>query len=54
MVGPPGKFIQGLAPEARDALRERVKDHLPVAADGSIAYEAFANAIQGRAPQPGT
>jgi SAM-dependent methyltransferase len=49
--GPPGKLIQALTPEARDQLRARLKERLPIAADGTIAYEGVANAIQGRVPQ---
>jgi ubiquinone/menaquinone biosynthesis C-methylase UbiE len=50
-AGPPGQFIQALSPDTRAQLRARLQERLPVAADGSIAYEAFANAIQGRVPQ---
>jgi hypothetical protein len=49
--GPPGKLIQGLTPAARDQLRARLKERLPIAADGTIAYEGVANAVQGRAPR---
>jgi SAM-dependent methyltransferase len=47
-VGPLGKFIQSLAPAAKDELRQRLHDRLPVSPDGRIAYESFANAVKGR------
>jgi hypothetical protein len=31
----------------KERLRMRVRDQLPVAADGRIIYEAFANAVKG-------
>jgi hypothetical protein len=31
-------------------LKTRVRERLPIAADGSIAYEAFANAVKGVVP----
>jgi SAM-dependent methyltransferase len=49
-VGPAGKALADLAPDMRERLKARVREQLPVAADGSIAYEAFANAVKGRAP----
>lgn len=50
-VGPQGKFIQRMAPEQRETLRTHVRESLPIAADGSIAYEAVANAVKGRVPR---
>ena len=47
-VGPTGKTIEGLSTEKRETLRAHMRDQLAVAADGSIAYEAFANAVKGR------
>jgi len=47
-VGPQGKAIQQMSPDAREQLRDRVRELLPVAADGRIAYESFANAVKGR------
>jgi hypothetical protein len=47
-VGPQGKAIQNMAPDAREQLRVRVREQLPAAADGRIAYESFANAVKGR------
>ena len=47
-VGPTGAVIAKLPPDARERLRDRLRDTLPIAADGSITYEAFANAVKGR------
>ena len=47
-VGPQGKAIAVLLPDAREKLRARLREQLPIAADGRIAYEAFANAVKGR------
>jgi SAM-dependent methyltransferase len=47
-VGPLGKFLQELSPCARERLRARLREQLPVSCDGRIAYEAFANAVKGR------
>jgi SAM-dependent methyltransferase len=49
-VGLRGKFIRDLSPSAREQLRSRLREQLPVASDGRITYEAFANAVKGRAP----
>jgi SAM-dependent methyltransferase len=49
-VGPAGKALADLTPDMREKLKARLREQLPVAADGSIAYEAFANAVKGRAP----
>jgi SAM-dependent methyltransferase len=49
-VGPSGKAIADLSPSAREELKARLREQLPIAADGRIAYEAFANAVKGRAP----
>jgi ubiquinone/menaquinone biosynthesis C-methylase UbiE len=47
-VGAQRKFLQELSPDARERLRARLRDQLPVSPDGRIAYEAFANAVKGR------
>lgn len=47
-VGPQGKAIANMAPEAREQLRGQVREQLHATADGRIAYEAFANAVKGR------
>jgi hypothetical protein len=49
-VGPAGKALADLPPVEKERLKTHVRDRLPIAADGSIAYEAFANAVKGRAP----
>jgi SAM-dependent methyltransferase len=49
-VGPAGKALADLSPDMREKLKARLREQLPAAADGSIAYEAFANAVKGRAP----
>jgi SAM-dependent methyltransferase len=49
-VGPHGKFIADLSPDVREKLRLRLREQLPAAPDGSISYEAFANAVKGRVP----
>jgi SAM-dependent methyltransferase len=46
-VGPSGKALSELAPSAREQLKTRLRERLPIAADGTIAYEAFANAVKG-------
>ena len=50
-VGPQAERIRSLSPQARDALRSRLMAALPGAADGSISYDAVANAVRGRVPQ---
>jgi SAM-dependent methyltransferase len=50
-VGPQGKYIQRMPPHQREELRTHVRKQLPIAADGSIAYEAIANAVKGRMPR---
>jgi ubiquinone/menaquinone biosynthesis C-methylase UbiE len=49
-IGPSGKTLSKLSPAARAQLRDKLREILPIAADGSIAYDAFANAVKGRAP----
>lgn len=48
-TGPQGKFIESLSAEQREALRRDLQSRLTPATDGSISYEAFANAVKGRA-----
>jgi ubiquinone/menaquinone biosynthesis C-methylase UbiE len=47
-IGPQGQAMKQLSPAARDRLRSHLRQQLPTAADGSIRYEAFANAVKGR------
>jgi SAM-dependent methyltransferase len=49
-VGPSGNAVANLSPLKRDELKEYLRRNLPVAADGRIVYEAFANAVKGRVP----
>lgn len=49
-VGPLGKLLTTLSPAMKDQLRQQLQEQLPIAADGSITYEAFANAVMGRVP----
>jgi ubiquinone/menaquinone biosynthesis C-methylase UbiE len=48
--GPAGQWVQAMAPDLREQLRTRTREQLPVAADGRITYEVFANAVKGRLP----
>ena len=50
-VGPLGVFISKMSVDAKAQFRERLREQLPAAADGRIAYEAVANAVKGRAPE---
>jgi len=49
-VGPAGKALSELAPSVREQLKKKVRERLSIAADGTIAYEAFANAVKGAVP----
>ena len=49
-VGPSGKLLAELPPSTREKLRTRLREQLPIGADGRIAYEATANAVKGRVP----
>jgi SAM-dependent methyltransferase len=49
-IGPQGKIIAGLSASAKEELRSRLRDHLPISSDGRIVYEASANAVKGRVP----
>jgi SAM-dependent methyltransferase len=49
-IGPQGKIIAGMPASAREELRTRLRNSLPVSQDGRIAYESFANCIKGRVP----
>jgi ubiquinone/menaquinone biosynthesis C-methylase UbiE len=50
-IGPQGQTLKQMSPAALERLRDQLRALLPVAADGSIRYEAFANAVKGRVPQ---
>jgi SAM-dependent methyltransferase len=47
-VGPQGKAIANMTPDAREQLRARVREQIAAANDAGIAYESFANAVRGR------
>ena len=49
-VGPAPGYAISLAPEVRAALRTRLEETLPIAADGSIELIARAWAVRGRNP----
>jgi len=49
-VGPSSKAVSELTPSMREQLRARLRERLPIAADGTITYEAFANAVKGVVP----
>jgi SAM-dependent methyltransferase len=47
-VGPQGKAIANMTPDAREELRARLRQQIAPAPDGRIVYESFANAVKGR------
>jgi hypothetical protein len=47
-IGPSGQVIAKMVPAELVQLKANLRTQLPIAADGSIAYEAFANAVKGR------
>jgi hypothetical protein len=47
-VGPQAERMRTLSDAMRDALKQKLRSSLPIASDGSISYEAFANAVKGR------
>jgi len=49
-VGPAGSAIAKLTPDNKEKLKAILRERLPTASDGSISYEAFANAVKGRVP----
>jgi SAM-dependent methyltransferase len=49
-VGPAGKAIAQLAPDDVKRLRAALQEQPPPASDGSVRYEATANAVRGRVP----
>jgi hypothetical protein len=48
--GPAGLAIRKMSPPEIENLKVRLREHLPIAADGTIKYESFANAVKGRVP----
>ena len=49
-IGPQGKLIESMSTSAREQLRTRLREQLPIASNGRIVYELFANAVKGRVP----
>jgi ubiquinone/menaquinone biosynthesis C-methylase UbiE len=49
-IGPAGQVLKAMSPSEIAQLKDRLREILPIAADGRIAYEAFANAIKGKVP----
>jgi ubiquinone/menaquinone biosynthesis C-methylase UbiE len=49
-IGPAGQMLGKMSPDEMKELRARLREQLPIAPDGSIAYEAVANAVKGRVP----
>jgi ubiquinone/menaquinone biosynthesis C-methylase UbiE len=47
-VGLQGQAIHEMSPTARERLRARLREQLPVGSEGRIVYESFANAVKGR------
>jgi len=48
-IGPAGQVIAKLRPAELEQLKANLRTQLPIADDGSITYESFANAVKGRA-----
>ena len=49
-IGPNGQLISTMSPDELQQLKARLREQLPIGADGRIAYEAFANAVKGCVP----
>jgi SAM-dependent methyltransferase len=49
-IGPSGQSISALSPSEKEQLKARLREQLPISADGRIAYEGVANAVKGRVP----
>jgi ubiquinone/menaquinone biosynthesis C-methylase UbiE len=47
-IGPAGQVMAKMQPAEMAELKANLRMQLPIAADGTIAYEAFANAVKGR------
>lgn len=48
--GPAPGYVAALAPDARDRVRDALRERVPARADGSIALTARAWAVRGRTP----
>jgi SAM-dependent methyltransferase len=49
-TGPAGKTISELPPDAREQLKNRMREKVPIQPDGCVVLEARANAVRGRVP----
>jgi SAM-dependent methyltransferase len=49
-IGPQGKLIASMSESAKEELRAKLRDLLPVSSDGRIVFHSFANCIKGRVP----
>lgn len=49
-IGPAGQVLSKMSADETQQLKARLREELPIAPDGSISYEAFANAVKGRVP----
>ncbi|WP_421760559.1 class I SAM-dependent methyltransferase [Devosia sp.] len=49
-VGPMGAMFAKMGKDEQQQLRARLAEQLPIASDGSIAYERFVNAVKGKVP----
>lgn len=50
-IGPAGQVIAAMSPVELEQLKANLRAQLPIAADGSIAYESSANAVKGLVAQ---
>jgi SAM-dependent methyltransferase len=50
-IGPSGNAVANLAPAEREELKAHLRRTLKPAPDGRIIYDAFCNAVKGRAPR---
>jgi hypothetical protein len=48
--GPSGQPLRKMSPSEIEQLKGRLREQLPIDPEGHITYEAFANAVSGRAP----
>jgi ubiquinone/menaquinone biosynthesis C-methylase UbiE len=46
-VGPSGKALSQMTASARELLKAHLREQMPAAPDGTISYEAYANAVKG-------
>ena len=49
--GQQGVVLTNMSPAEKEKARATLREILPIAADGSIRYESFANAVKGRVPR---